>query len=52
MSGQDAVDSAKIFNEKIPITGVILTKMDGDSEEVRFINQETMGNSKIYRNIN
>ena len=31
MSGQDAVNSAKIFNEKLPITGVILTKMDGDS---------------------
>ena len=31
MSGQDAVNSAKIFNEKIPITGVILTKMDGDT---------------------
>ena len=31
MSGQDAVRSAKSFNESIPLTGNILTKMDGDS---------------------
>jgi len=31
MVGQDAVNSAKAFNEKLPITGVILTKLDGDS---------------------
>ncbi len=31
MVGQDAVNSAKVFNEKLPITGVILTKLDGDS---------------------
>ena len=31
MSGQDAVKSAKLFNEAIPLTGNILTKMDGDS---------------------
>ena len=31
MSGQDAVKSAKLFNETIPLTGNILTKMDGDS---------------------
>ena len=31
MSGQDAVKSAKAFNESIPLTGNILTKMDGDS---------------------
>ncbi|HEY3319812.1 MAG TPA: signal recognition particle protein [Planctomycetota bacterium] len=31
MVGQDAVNSAKTFNEKLPITGVILTKLDGDS---------------------
>ncbi|MGD0090773.1 MAG: signal recognition particle protein [Planctomycetota bacterium] len=29
--GQDAVNSAKVFNERLPITGVILTKLDGDS---------------------
>lgn len=31
MTGQDAVNSAKIFNEKIGIDGIILTKMDGDA---------------------
>ena len=32
MSGQDAVRSAQSFNEKIGITGVILSKYDGDSK--------------------
>ena len=31
MTGQDAVNVAEMFNEKIGIDGVILTKMDGDS---------------------
>ena len=31
MSGQDAVKSATAFHESIPLTGTILTKMDGDS---------------------
>jgi len=31
MTGQDAVNIAKSFNESIDITGVILTKMDGDA---------------------
>ena len=31
MAGQDAVNVAKTFNEKIGITGVILTKTDGDT---------------------
>ena len=31
MTGQDAVNSSKSFNEAIDITGIILTKMDGDS---------------------
>lgn len=31
MTGQDAVNIAKTFNEKIGITGIILTKMDGDA---------------------
>ncbi len=31
MTGQDAVRSAKEFHDKIGITGVILTKMDGDA---------------------
>ena len=31
MTGQDAVNVAKSFNELLDITGVILTKMDGDT---------------------
>lgn len=31
MTGQDAVNVAKTFNEKIEIDGVILTKLDGDT---------------------
>ena len=31
MLGQDAVNTAQAFNEALPLTGVILTKMDGDS---------------------
>ena len=31
MQGQDAVNTAKAFKEALPITGIVLTKMDGDS---------------------
>ncbi len=31
MTGQDAVNSARAFNERLDLTGVILTKMDGDA---------------------
>ncbi len=31
MTGQDAVNTAKIFNDRIDFDGVILTKLDGDS---------------------
>ena len=31
MTGQDAVNVAKSFNEQIELDGVILTKMDGDT---------------------
>jgi signal recognition particle subunit SRP54 len=32
MAGQDAVNSARVFNETLPLTGVILTKADGDAK--------------------
>ena len=32
MAGQDAVNSAQAFNEALPLTGVILTKADGDAK--------------------
>jgi signal recognition particle subunit SRP54 len=31
MTGQDAVNTAKTFNERIDFDGVVLTKLDGDS---------------------
>lgn len=31
MTGQDAVRSAEVFHERVGITGVVLTKMDGDA---------------------
>jgi signal recognition particle subunit SRP54 len=31
MLGQDAVNTARAFNEALPLTGIILTKLDGDS---------------------
>jgi signal recognition particle subunit SRP54 len=31
MTGQDAVNSAKAFNEKVNYDGIVLTKLDGDS---------------------
>jgi signal recognition particle subunit SRP54 len=31
MQGQDAVNTAKAFREALPLTGVILTKLDGDA---------------------
>ncbi len=42
MTGQDAVNTAKAFNEALPLTGVILTKTDGDARggaalSIRFV---------------
>jgi len=31
MTGQDAANTARTFNEALPLTGVVLTKADGDS---------------------
>ena len=31
MTGQDAVNSASAFNDALPLTGVVLTKVDGDA---------------------
>ncbi len=32
MAGQDAVNAAKTFNESLPLTGIVLTKADGDAK--------------------
>jgi signal recognition particle subunit SRP54 len=31
MQGQDAANTAKAFKDALPLTGIVLTKMDGDS---------------------
>ncbi len=31
MAGQDAINTAKAFGEALPLTGIVLTKLDGDS---------------------
>jgi signal recognition particle subunit SRP54 len=31
MSGQDAINSAKVFCDKIKVNGIVLTKLDGDA---------------------
>jgi signal recognition particle subunit SRP54 len=31
MTGQDAVNTARVFGEALPLTGIILTKTDGDA---------------------
>ncbi len=31
MTGQDAVNTARVFNESLGITGIVLTRMDGDA---------------------
>ena len=31
MQGQDAANTAKAFSQALPLTGIVLTKMDGDS---------------------
>ena len=31
MQGQDAANTAKAFSEALPLTGIVLTKLDGDS---------------------
>jgi signal recognition particle subunit SRP54 len=31
MLGQDAVNTAKSFNDALPLTGIVLTKLDGDA---------------------
>jgi len=32
MTGQDAVNTAKAFNDRLDFSGVVLTKLDGEQE--------------------
>ena len=63
MQGQDAVNTAKAFGDTLPLTGIILTKLDGDSrggaalsvrhitgQPIKFIgvNEKTSGLEPFY----
>ncbi len=47
MTGQDAVNTAKAFNDKLDYDGVVLTKMDGDTRGGAAISIKTVVNKPI-----
>jgi signal recognition particle subunit SRP54 len=47
MTGQDAVNTAKEFNERLDFTGVILTKLDGDTRGGAALSIRTVVNKPI-----
>jgi signal recognition particle subunit SRP54 len=52
MTGQDAVRSARAFHERLEITGVILTKLDGDARGGAALSvREVVGKPIVYAGI-
>ncbi|GAB5418736.1 MAG: signal recognition particle protein [Crocinitomicaceae bacterium] len=47
MTGQDAVNTAKAFNERINFDGVVLTKLDGDTRGGAALSIKTVVNKPI-----
>lgn len=47
MTGQDAVNTAKTFNERLDFNGVVLTKLDGDSRGGAALSIRTVVNKPI-----
>lgn len=47
MTGQDAVNTAKTFNERLDFTGVVLTKLDGDTRGGAAVSIRTVVNKPI-----
>ena len=47
MTGQDAVNTAKAFNDKLDFDGVVLTKMDGDTRGGAAISIKSIVNKPI-----
>jgi signal recognition particle subunit SRP54 len=47
MQGQDAVNVAQVFSDTIPLTGVVLTKLDGDSRGGAALTVRTVTGSPI-----
>jgi TonB family protein len=48
MTGQDAVNTAKAFNDRLNFDGVILTKLDGDTRERRKEFREKIMDSPVF----
>ena len=47
MQGQDAVNTAKAFKEALPLTGIVLTKLDGDSRGGAALSVKAISGSPI-----
>lgn len=47
MTGQDAVNTAKVFNDKLNFDGVVLTKLDGDTRGGAALSIKSMVNKPI-----
>lgn len=47
MTGQDAVNTARIFNERLNFSGVVLSKMDGDTRGGAALSIKTVVNKPI-----
>ncbi len=47
MTGQDAVNSAKVFNEALSLDGVIMTKLDGDARGGALLSVKAVTNVPI-----
>ena len=47
MTGQDAVNTAREFNERLDLTGVVLTKLDGDTRGGAALSIRTVVNKPI-----
>ena len=47
MTGQDAANTAKAFNEALPLTGVVLTKTDGDARGGAALSVKSITNKPI-----
>ncbi|NVN41000.1 signal recognition particle protein, partial [Ameyamaea chiangmaiensis] len=47
MTGQDAVNTAKAFNEAVGVTGVVMTRMDGDARGGAALSMRAMTGAPI-----
>lgn len=47
MTGQDAVNTAKAFNDRLDFDGVVLTKLDGDTRGGAAISIKSVVNKPI-----